>query len=104
MLQKLWLRIAALLILAAVFVMLLCMPSTIEKPKDNDVSKSQTDNSDYVLKLQDSKVSLLKDDKIIKTYDIIPSLLPGEDILSLTKGIEVADIAQADSIAEDFDG
>ena len=69
-------------------------------------SKSTTEFSENTMKIQliDSKVHLLLNDSIIKTYEIVPEILPGEDILLLSNGIIVDSEAEADSIVEDFDG
>ena len=58
----------------------------------------------YVLKSDNNKVFLYANDKICKTYEINPMLLPAEDIISLANGIRVASVKEADSLAEDFDG
>lgn len=64
----------------------------------------ETSNEIYVVRLTDSGVALLKNEEIIKIYDIQPSVLPGEDILLLYEGISVNSVSEADSLAENFDG
>ena len=72
------------------------------KTLENEEISSKT--NEYTLKLENEKVVLFEGDKIIKQYDIILSVLPGEDIEMLLNGIKVNSIAEADHLAEDYDG
>ncbi len=72
------------------------------KTSENEEISSKT--NEYTLKLENEKVVLFEGDKIIKQYDIILSVLPGEDIEMLLNGIKVNSIAEADHLAEDYDG
>ena len=72
------------------------------KTLENEEISSKT--NEYTLKLENEKVVLFEGDKIIKQYDIILSVLPGEDIELLLNGIKVNSIAEADHLAEDYDG
>ena len=72
------------------------------KTSENEEISSKT--NEYTLKLENEKVVLFEGDKIIKQYDIILSVLPGEDIELLLNGIKVNSIAEADHLAEDYDG
>ena len=72
------------------------------KTLENEEISSKT--NEYTLKLENEKVVLFEGDKIIKQYDIILSVLPGEDIELLLNGIKVNSIAEADYLAEDYDG
>ena len=72
------------------------------KTSENEEISSKT--NEYTLKLENEKVVLFEGDKIIKQYDIILSVLPGEDIEMLLNGIKVNSIAEADYLAEDYDG
>ena len=71
-------------------------------PKDNDTGTSS--NTVFLLKLVDNNLYLYESNVILKSYDINPVVLPGEDILMLSNGVEVKNIAEADSIVENFDG
>lgn len=94
-------------ILGLIFILLItfiviCFLPTNEKP-DNTPSNIKT-TTEYIVKLHENKIALFENEKIIKYYDINPTVLPGEDLSILVKGITVNTIAQADKIAEDFDG
>ncbi len=92
--------IAFLLLIAVIFL------SAAPDREDNSETKmkipQQADN--YEIRLSDMQVKLFKNGVAVKTYEIQPNLLPGEDILLLTDGIKVESVAEADLLAEDFDG
>lgn len=94
----------------AIFLILLCSIVGIlfldnDKPADN-ITKIDTNSPQKILSLRlvDNDLFLFEDDRIIKSYEINAVVLPSDDILILTNGIEVKDISEADSIAENFDG
>ncbi len=79
--------------------------------RSNKINTKVSDNGEinskiieYTLKLEDEKVVLFEGDRIIKQYDVVLSVLPGEDIELLIKGIKVKSVAEADCLAEDYDG
>ena len=90
---------------------LLILLSVIIVSSSNNINTKTSENeeislktNEYTLKLENEKVVLFEGDKIIKQYDIILSVLPGEDIEMLLNGIKVNSIAEADHLAEDYDG
>lgn len=76
-----------------------CNSEQTQAPKDVSSSSNILE-----IKLVDDKIKLLENDKTIKIYEINPLVLPPEDILLLSEGINVKDESEADSIAENFDG
>ena len=95
-------RIVTVLIVLSCLFILFSVQSSKSEPID--LPQEKVESSRLYLKLYEDEVCLIKDDKIIKKYEIDITLLPGEDILSLTQGIEIATHAEADLLAEDFDG
>ncbi len=72
--------------------------------KVNNSSIESKVQEKYILKIEDEKLCLLNNNVAIKEYDVNIAVLPGEDIKILLEGIMVEDIAEADSVAENFDG
>lgn len=99
--KKLKIRLFSLALLVISVVILLTDNTKGNIPAGEN---RETSNEIYVVRLTDSGVALLKNEKIIKIYDIQPSVLPGEDILLLYEGISVNSVSEADSLAENFDG
>lgn len=101
MTKKLKIRLFSLafLILSAI-VLLTQTPESSDSPKQNAV----TEQDILQVKLTDNGVVLIRNEEILKVYDIQPSILPGEDILLLREGISVDSESEADSLAENFDG
>ncbi len=101
--EKLKLRIFSVLFLTVLITIFLGQKSF--RTESNNITNDSYDTKEYyIIKIVDSKVSLLKENIIIKSYDIQPSILPGEDIKILSEGIIVDSVSEADRIAEDFDG
>ncbi len=90
-----------ILILSVAFLVICFLPKN-ENP--NDTSSGTKISTEYIIKLHENDIVLFENEKIIKYYDINPSVLPGEDLTLLIKGITVNTVAEADKIAEDFDG
>ena len=78
----------------------------IPKSENAEVSfeKKVNNENNLILIIKENSLLLISEETIIKTYDINPSVLPGEDIYLLTKGITVSSISEADEVAENFDG
>lgn len=91
----------ALLILSIIIVV--SIPKKEIKDNVNKIS-APTETSDLCLIIENDCLILKKGKKIIKSYDVSISVLPSEDILLLSNGIEVKDVSEADEIAENFDG
>lgn len=72
--------------------------------KVSDNGEINSKKIEYTLKLEDEKVVLFEGDRIIKQYDVVLSVLPGEDIELLIRGIKVKSVSEADCLAEDYDG
>ena len=93
------------------FVILLILSSVIlfSIPKNetceniNEISSPQKEDS-LLLVIDNNTLVLYESENIIKSYDINLSVLPSDDILLLSNGIRVKNIAEADEIAENFDG
>ena len=101
MTKKLKIRLFSLafLILSAV-ILLTQTPESSDSLGQNAV----TEQDILQVKLTDNGVVLIRNEEILKVYDIQPSILPGEDILLLREGISVDSESEADSLAENFDG
>ena len=63
-------------------------------PKENNL----------ILIIDNDVLVLRENDHILKFYDVNISVLPSEDILLLSNGINVNSVSEADEIAENFDG
>ena len=86
------------------FVSLICIPNFGQRTVSDSKKFTQSVEIRFYLKLYDNRLCLFENETVIKEYDINPSVLPSEDLYLLTKGIEVKDISEADSVAENFDG
>ena len=102
---KLPLKITILCILALLFSFFIIYPHTTNANNEPLIYESKT-NKERIFRLKsvDNKVYLFENTTIIKEYDINPMLLPPEDIKLLSDGIILNSMAEADSLAEDFDG
>lgn len=99
--QKIKIRLFLLLflMLSATIIFTHYTKSNILNPQ-----KANTREDVFIVKLTDSGVALFKNKEIVKIYDIQASVLPGEDILLLSKGVSVGSVEEADNLAENFDG
>ncbi len=99
-------RIAVILlfILLAISLFLLPMLSSDQDATPSSRANSGSENATLTLKLYDNTLCLFENREIIKKYDVSPSVLPGEDLEMLINGITVKSVAEADSVAEDYDG
>ncbi|MBQ1187241.1 MAG: hypothetical protein IIX54_06120 [Clostridia bacterium] len=89
-----------ILLLIFTFILSLC---ACDSQKTN-INEPDVKNSNFVLIIEDNTLCLKDNEMTVKKYETNISVLPSEDILILTNGIEVENIAEADSIAENFDG
>ncbi|MEE0928375.1 MAG: hypothetical protein UIG59_04210 [Acutalibacteraceae bacterium] len=101
--RKLNLKIILISLLAAVLLIALVIDNSVKKGPESP-STDPVNETRYFVKIEDDSVCLVKNNDIIKTYEIDITLLPGDDILTLMQGIEVKNPAEADLLAEDFDG
>lgn len=86
-----------------ILITTLCLTAFILTLKDNNQINEEVEKT-YTVKIYENFVYLFENDKIIKQYDIDISVLPGDDIELLIKGIKVDSVSDADLIAEDYDG
>ena len=89
-----------ILLLIFTFILLLC---ACDSQKTN-INDPYVKKSNFVLIIEDNTLCLKDNETTVKKYETNISVLPIEDILILTNGIEVENISEADSIAENFDG
>lgn len=98
--KKISIFMLILSLIFSIFLVTVIKDNTVKTEKNNiKVSENQ-----YQIKLESGKIVLLENDKIIKEYNINTSILPGEDLITLSQGITVNSIEAADKLAEDFDG
>lgn len=99
-------RTALLVILTAIIIMsiVLSLKRGLNEDYNSDNSQKSVSDNEYVIRAKDNAVYLYDGNKVIKEYDINPLLLPSEDYEMLLNGIPVQSIANADMLAEDFDG
>lgn len=96
--------VTLLFILLAISLFLLPILSNEQDAPPSSSAESGTENNTLTLKLYDNTLCLFENREIVKKYEVNPSVLPGEDLGILSRGITVKSIAEADSIAEDYDG
>lgn len=85
-------------------ISLICIPKFGQQTVSDSKRINQSEEIRFYLRIYDNTLCLFENDTIIKKYDINPLVLPSDDIYLLTNGIEVKDISEADSVAENFDG
>lgn len=96
-----------ILILTAFFVMIITGLSMFKIGKQAyypPESSSESQSHEYVIKSEGNSVYLFDNGTAVKEYDINVLVLPSEDYELLLNGIKADSIAEADTIAEDFDG
>ena len=96
--------ITSITILLLSCVIILSIPKTSKNTEKANKVIPKNDESSFVLKLYDDELVLYENENIIKRYDVTISVLPSEDIFLLSNGIKVKDVAEADAVAENFDG
>lgn len=97
--KKIWVRISIISALLVICFILVFITNNNYKPETDE-----PDEKTYVIRINDDTVCLFENEKIIKKYNIDITVLPGEDIEILLKGINVDDVSEADMLAEDYDG
>ena len=93
--------LAVILILSSITVF--SIPKSRTDENVNEIAVPQKANN-LILIIDNDVLVLLENDHILKFYDVNISVLPSEDILLLTNGINVNSVSEADEIAENFDG
>ena len=89
-----------LALLCCISALLLLNKNTPQNDNDTLISS----NAILSLRLVDNCLYLFESNEILKTYEINPLVLPSEDILMVSEGIIVKNVAEADLIVENFDG
>lgn len=104
--EKISTRIVIIILFVLLIAAFLLVPITANSTNDyaDEAKPSSQSAKILVFRLDNGVVSLYDNDKAIKSYDIDISLLPGEDVKLLYEGIVVKSEAEADMLAEDFDG
>lgn len=98
-------RITVILLFCLLAISLFLLPLLSNEPTTEQSESSISSYDDTLtLKLFENELCLFKSGEIIKKYDINPAVLPGEDIKLLSDGIAVKTLAEADTVAEDYDG
>ena len=95
--------LAVILILSSITVFSIPKSRTDENENVNEIAVPQKANN-LILIIDNNVLVLLENDHILKFYDVNISVLPSEDILLLSNGINVNSVSEADEIAENFDG
>lgn len=99
-------RIYILILSITTALTLFFLPRMTSKPEekiDSDIAPKVNVETIYRIELNNDKVVLMRDGALIKEYDVNISLLPGEDILILTKGVSFNSLGEADIFMEDYD-
>lgn len=96
--------IVLFILLAAVLLLLPLFSKEPETIPPSDIESSSANEDILTLRLYENELCLFQNRKVLKKYDVNPAVLPGEDVKQLSDGINVASVAEADTIAEDYDG
>ena len=77
--------------------------NTPEEKIDSNAAPKVSVETTYRIELNNDKIVLMRDNTLIKEYDVNISLLPGEDILILTEGVSFSSLREAEAFMEDYD-